>query len=98
MLSDRRFPPLGFYDHVFGEVFRGRHVRYLVFSDDVVRAHRFLRQQALKHGIEYEVIDENVVVSTHVMSLCQHHVLTSSTLSFWGAYLDKQQPNGGTCA
>eukprot|EP00045_Choanoeca_perplexa_P005851 m.48926 g.48926 ORF g.48926 m.48926 type:complete len:258 (-) comp13332_c0_seq2:163-936(-) len=95
LLEDRRFPPLGFYDHVFGETFRGRNVRYLVFSDDVVRAQQFMRQQALKHDLEYAVVDEDVVVSTHIMSRCQHHVLTSSTLSFWGAYLDKQQPNGG---
>ena len=32
---------------------------------------------------------------TSVMALCTHHVLTSSTLSFWGAYLDERQPTGG---
>ena len=40
-------------------------------------------------------VDENVVTSVKMMSLCQHHVLTSSTLSFWGAYLDRNQPEGG---
>ena len=29
------------------------------------------------------------------MAMCTHHVLTSSTLSFWGAYLDERQPTGG---
>jgi len=32
----------------------------------------------------YVIIDESSVVSVRLMSLCTHHVLTSSTLSFWG--------------
>eukprot|EP00730_Choanoeca_flexa_P018860 TRINITY_DN9192_c0_g1_i1.p1 TRINITY_DN9192_c0_g1~~TRINITY_DN9192_c0_g1_i1.p1 ORF type:complete len:367 (+),score=71.13 TRINITY_DN9192_c0_g1_i1:101-1201(+) len=95
LLDDRKFPPLAFYDHVFSRTFTGAPVRYLVFSDDVGTATRFMRQQAAKHNLSYLVVDENVLVSTLLMSRCKHHVLTSSTLSFWGAYLDPKQPAGG---
>ena len=36
-----------------------------------------------KAGLEYLVIDENSVVALHLISLCKHHVITSSTYSFW---------------
>ena len=42
-----------------------------------------------------DFIEENVVMSTLMMSRCDHHILSSSTLSFWGAYLDRKQPTGG---
>lgn len=35
-------------------------------------------------GFTLVYIDENSVMSLRLMSLCTHHILTSSTLSFWG--------------
>jgi ABC-type dipeptide/oligopeptide/nickel transport system permease subunit len=45
--------------------------------------------------VRFYIVRENQVMSLHMMSRCKHHILTSSTLSFWGAYLDPNQPNGG---
>jgi hypothetical protein len=95
LLEVRRFPSDAFYDRVFGTVFDAKRVRYLVFSDNNAAALAFMRRFAARHSLEWHLVDENVAVSTHLMARCQHHVLTSSTLSFWGAYLDPHQPTGG---
>ncbi|EDQ86521.1 uncharacterized protein MONBRDRAFT_28212 [Monosiga brevicollis MX1] len=95
LLEDRRMPTLGFYQRVFEEMFDAREVRYLVFSDNPAKARSFMAEQATLYNFEWLLVDENVLVSLYIMSQCQHHVLTSSTLSFWGAYLDPRQPHGG---
>lgn len=95
LLADRRLPPDTFYDTVFGELLDAARVRYLVFSDNPTQARQFMARFAQRHGITWALVDENVLTSIHLMARCTHHVLTSSTLSFWGAYLDQRQPHGG---
>jgi hypothetical protein len=41
-------------------------------------------------------IDEDPYISIHMMGMCDKHILSNSTLSFWGAYLDKKQENEHT--
>ena len=62
-----------------------------------------------KLKLNYMMIDETSVVALHLIGRCTHHILTSSTFSFWsprraihtpshrhrGAYLDPKQPRGG---
>eukprot|EP00042_Codosiga_hollandica_P028011 m.144202 g.144202 ORF g.144202 m.144202 type:complete len:415 (-) comp52656_c0_seq21:42-1286(-) len=59
----------------------------------------FFLSQALKplqeNGAHITIIEENIVATLHLMSICKHHILTSSTIAFWGAYLDRAQPHGG---
>lgn len=95
LLVERRFPPDMFYVDVFTRVFNPDKVRYLVFSDDPRKARTFMDKFAVRYGLTYDVADENVLVTLELMARCKHHVLTSSTLSFWGAYLDPEQPHGG---
>ena len=40
---------------------------------------------------EFHLIDENQFKSIFMMSICKHHILHVSTMSFWGAYLDTKQ-------
>ena len=96
LVRSRNLPPTAFYDRVFTREFDVSTALYLVFSDNPEKAHGMMREHASRvPGLTYVVIDEDVVHTVAMMARCKHHVLTSSTLSFWGAYLDRHQPNGG---
>lgn len=92
LLTERKFPPKVFIQTAFERL--GKNKLFLVFADDPFRARREL-QPVEKAGYNLIYIDENSVMSLKLMSMCKHHILTSSTLSFWGAYLDPRQPGGG---
>mmetsp|Transcript_19541 Transcript_19541/g.58235 ORF Transcript_19541/g.58235 Transcript_19541/m.58235 type:complete len:267 (-) Transcript_19541:1601-2401(-) len=92
LLNDRKFPPKVFMQDAISSL--GRDKVYLIFADDPTRARAELAPVEAA-GFTLVFIDENSVMSLKLMSMCQHHVLTSSTLSFWGAYLDPNQPSGG---
>jgi hypothetical protein len=97
LLRDRRLPPGDFYADIFGDVLGTSNKLYLVFSDNPPKARQVMQGYESRFpGLRWELIDENVLTSIHIMARCKHHVLTSSTLSFWGAYLDHKQPTGGT--
>jgi hypothetical protein len=88
LLDYRTKPSWQWYMHVMMRVFEPEDVHYVVLADDADQAEqRMLPMRA--HGISYTVVHDNVVVCLHLMTLCTHHVLSSSTLSFWGAYLDR---------
>lgn len=65
-------------------IFEKSRVHYLVFSDNNEKARAFM-QPLSAYGHKWTLIDENVVVSIQLMAMSKHHILTSSTLSFWGA-------------
>ena len=96
LLRDRRLPPEDFYQRVFDDVLGTADKLYLVFSDNPDKARAMMQAyEAQFPGLRWQLVDENVLTSIHLMARCTHHVLTSSTLSFWGAYLDHKQPQGG---
>eukprot|EP00042_Codosiga_hollandica_P036866 m.285776 g.285776 ORF g.285776 m.285776 type:complete len:365 (+) comp54978_c0_seq8:1501-2595(+) len=96
LLGVRLFPSAAWYQNIFEREFNFLKVIYIVVSDDPVRARAFMQPiKARLPGLRFKIIQDNVAVALHVMSRCKHHVLTSSTLSFWGAYLDRNQPFGG---
>jgi hypothetical protein len=92
-LSLRDLPSNAYYEAAISSFDRTK-VRFLVFSDDLTRA-RYILFMLQRYGYKVHFIDENVVMSLLLMSMCRHHIMTSSTLSFWGAYLDSRQPLGG---
>jgi hypothetical protein len=93
MLEERGLPPHSFYEEAF-ESFDRKNVVFLIFSDNLERSRQMLAPMQ-RYQYKLLFIDENVVMSIRLMALCNHHILTSSTLSFWGAYLDPRQPHGG---
>ncbi|EGD74307.1 hypothetical protein PTSG_06316 [Salpingoeca rosetta] len=97
LLEGRRLPPTSFYERVFTREFDADRTLYLVFSDNNVKAQAMMDEfaRSVPGGLQFVVVEEDVVHSVAMMARCQHHVLTSSTLSFWGAYLDVNQPHGG---
>ena len=92
-MSMRDMPSHMYYETAISSFDRSR-VRFLVFADDIGRA-RYILSMLQRYGYKVHFIDENVVMSLLLMSMCTHHIMTSSTLSFWGAYLDPRQPSGG---
>ena len=103
-LRERGFPPFEYFAEAFAliggiggmdsnEENRG-HTTYLIFADDIDTAKSQLGPLSDK-GYSMVYVGENVVTSVRMMSMCKHHIMTSSTLSFWGAYLDPMQPTGG---
>ena len=94
LLDERQFPPKSYYSRIFEQEFNRDSVLYVVVGDDMRRAEAFMAPLAAR-GFQYRIVDDNSVVSLRIMARCKHHVLTSSTLSFWGAYLDENQPEGG---
>ena len=66
----------------------------LIFTDNTTKAENY-KKFFMKEfpNNDYFIIDENVYISLIMMSMCNHHILHNSTLSFWGAYLNKKQPN-----
>ena len=90
----RKFPSDAWFKKIILSEFTANTTRFLVFSDNAQIA-ALIAAPYIEAGYDLIVIDENPVVSLHLMSRCTHHVLTSSTFSFWSAYLDPRQPDGG---
>ena len=70
----------------------GEGYRVLVFSDNIEKAKYFIDEMGYPKQ-KFVFIDEDPYIAVHMMSMCDRHILSNSTLSFWGAYLDKKQEN-----
>lgn len=68
-------------------------LNFFIFSDDIVWAKNVFSQKnniAFIEGLEdYEDL--------HLMSKCNHHILSNSTFSWWGAVLNKQEGKKVIC-
>lgn len=58
---------------------------FLIFSDDI----KIIRSILPSLDIEYIIVDGNYdYIDLWAMSLCKHNILSFSTFSWWGAYLN----------
>jgi hypothetical protein len=81
--TERKYPSKRWYMRMFLREFVGDAVVFLIFSDNIPRARKFM--SVFRQKIEYVVIDEpNYIAALHLMSLCNHHILSSSSFGFWG--------------
>ena len=69
--------------------------RVLVFSDNLDKAKRMLYQSEIPRS-QFHFIDEDPYICMDLMAKCDKHILSNSTLSFWGAYLDNKENNPHT--
>jgi hypothetical protein len=69
----------------------------LVFTDSIKHCketlHSLMGQYPDK---EFHLIDEDQFVSLFMIAMCENNIVNISTFSFWGAYLNKKQPNNKT--
>jgi hypothetical protein len=57
--------------------------KYIVFSDDVEYAkNNFL-------GDKFSFVDDKDYIELFLMSMCKHNIISSSSFSWWGAWLNK---------
>ena len=75
------------------ELLKGSTLNFVVFSDDIMWAKNAFAQKSnisIIEGLEdYEDL--------YLMSHCNHHILSNSTFSWWGAVLNKQEDKKVIC-
>eukprot|EP00045_Choanoeca_perplexa_P001230 m.18468 g.18468 ORF g.18468 m.18468 type:complete len:410 (+) comp10813_c0_seq1:86-1315(+) len=88
-LAARPSPEMNYYVHAMARLLGDipAPTRYLIFADDVDKAEELLTNAPELSMLDMVIIPVNVIGALHLMTLCQHHVLATSSLSFWGAYL-----------
>ena len=89
-------PSNQWYSMVMTELFDSAECHFLIFTDNVEEFIKYDWKRLPAIPTHYDfVTDLDFASSMLLMSLCQHHVVAVSTFSFWGSYLDKNQPQGG---
>jgi len=86
-------PPIEWYEYVLSLLSTDDQI--LLFTDNKEKSSFLLNKLDInKERIMF--IDEDPHVSMLMMAKCDKHILSNSTLSFWGAYLDNKQENSDT--
>ena len=90
--STRHFDDPQWHTDVFNTRFDSASAHYLIFSDDVTLAAEYMHKvNKLVPGLMYTLIEFDIASSLYLSTQCMHHVLTSSLVGFWGAYLSPYQ-------
>jgi len=65
---------------------RVSNAHFLIFADEIETA----RPLCSTLGISYTIVEQNPdYIDLWTMTLCKHHILSFSTFSWWGAYLNR---------
>jgi hypothetical protein len=86
-------PPIEWYKSILNKIRYGHHI--LVFTDNQDRGKELLDILDIPKS-DVTFVDEDPHTSMFMMARCDKHILSNSTLSFWGAYLDNKQENNDT--
>lgn len=62
-------------------------ILYYFFTDDIEYVNKLFSSITNKKCIAHAI--ENSIIDMEMMSMCKHHIISNSTFSFWGAFLDK---------
>lgn len=87
-----RLLPISFYDQAIRYLEQElSHPDFFVLCEDpVVREHYSSWQWNNIHIIDIEVKNRDIV-EWYLISLCQHHIVTNSTYSWWSAYVSSRE-------
>lgn len=80
---------LGYYERA--EAYLGARVRnphFFIFSDDISWCRENLRLRFPATFVKQSAAGPHDVFHLELMSRCRHHVITNSTFSWWGAWLN----------
>ena len=81
-------PSIEFYKQAMLHVLQNpSRIVYLLFTDQPARLTTLLASLLTPLDIEYIIVNEDEPHALLLMSLCYHHIGSTSALSFWGAYL-----------
>jgi len=72
-------------------------IQFFVFSDDLEWARNHLPYQEKITLIESLNTNDAVVQELELMTRCQHHIIANSSLSWWGAWLKRQDHGVVVC-
>lgn len=72
-------------------------IHFFVFSDDLDWAKQNLSHQDRVTFIESLENDDAVIQELELMTYCQHHLIANSSLSWWAAWLAKNEGNLVIC-
>lgn len=86
-------PPIDWYDYVLSSNLTDEQI--VVFTDNQEKSSSLLKKLDIPKS-QITFIDEDPHISMLMMAKCDKHILSNSTLSFWGAYLDNKQENDDT--
>lgn len=84
-------PGKEFYGKVFKKI--PPKCKVFIFSDDQKKAKNELVWFRENFDMDFEVFSGNAFQTLKKMVECEYHILHISTFSFWGAFLDPNQPN-----
>jgi hypothetical protein len=73
---------MGWYNSAMGIV---NAEKYIIFSDDILYA----KQNFV--GDKFIFIEEKDYIELFLMSMCKHNIISSSSFSWWGAWLNKNK-------
>lgn len=86
--SDKHPPVTPEYIREAGELFREMgYDRVLVFSDDMAWATQNVQKILPEFKVEFEMFG-NELSKIEKMSMCEHNIISNSTFSWWGAYIN----------
>jgi hypothetical protein len=77
-------PSRAWYRHVIEDVLDPERMHFLVFSEDPAALALFDDVKTRHPDLQYTHVEENPALSLLLMSVCTHHVVSMSTLGFWG--------------
>ncbi len=85
----RNLLPVTYYEAAIAEMLMAYpHATFFVFSDDIDAAR--MRLPGLRNAIFVDHNDESTAhEDLRLISSCRHHILANSTLSWWGAWLNR---------
>ena len=80
-----------YYDDALSKVTGSSNSTVIIFSDSVDAAKKLLEPLIIKHGLKSYYIDkdETDLISLYLMTKCKTMIISYSTFSWWGAYLNK---------
>ena len=59
--------------------------KYIIFSDDI----EYSKQNFL--GDKFIFVEDKDYIELFLMSMCKHNIISSSSFSWWGAWLNKNE-------
>jgi len=74
----------------------GKDDNVLIFSDNLPAAKKMLYLNCDVRRSQLHFIEDDPYICMELMSRCDKHILSNSTLSFWGAYMDRNENNPET--